>query len=230
MKNKISVVIAALNEAPRIADVLKVTTKSPLIDEVIVVNDGSTDNTSEIVKKFDVILIENENNIGKTQSVKKGIEKSKNDLIMMLDADLYGLNQKSLEILARPVLSGKVDCSLSILDNSFKIMKLLKVDWMSGIRVFKKELLNDPIIWSKPEVCYGLETLMNKSMLNSKKTFRVIRLKNVCDTNKSKKHGFIKGWGQDINMIVQISKAVPLHEFLAQFISMAYLNKKYSKQ
>jgi len=228
-ESKISVVIAAYNEAPRISNVLDIITKHPLIDEVIVVNDGSTDTTSAVIKKFDVILIENIKNLGKTLSVKKGIEKSKNSIIILLDADLIGLTDDSINKLTEPVLNHQVDWTLSLRDNSFKIMKLMKVDWMSGERVVPKNLLLDPLIWSKPNIGYGLETLMNKSLLDKNKTFLAVRLHNVSDTNKANKIGFFKGWSADFKMIGQISKVMPLHKFLWQFIIMSNLNKKYCK-
>lgn len=230
MKNKISIVIAAYNEEPRIAKVLEIVEHHPLIDEVIVVNDGSTDKTSEVVKKFDVILLENKKNMGKTLSVKTGIEASKNNLIMLLDADLKGLDQESIKKLAEPVLGGQVDWTLSLRDNSLSIMKLMKMDLWSGERVVPKNLLTDPLIWSRPDIGYGLETLMNKSLLAKNKTFRSVHLRNVTDTNKAQKVGFFRGWAKDFKMVCQISKVVPLHKLFKQFMIMSYLNKKYSKQ
>jgi len=227
--NKISVVIAALNEAPRIANVLKVVENHPLIDEVIVVNDGSTDNTSGVVKKFNVKLIENEKNIGKTLSVKKGIQAAKNKLIMLLDADLVGLSHQSIDDLAEPVLNGEVDWTISLRDNSLRMMRLLKIDWISGERVIPKELLLDPLIWSRPEIGFGLETLMNKSLLQRGKTFRAVRLKNVINTRKSDKVGLLKGTFGDYWVVSQISKVMPLYKFYMQFLTMAFLNKKYSR-
>lgn len=227
--DKISVVIAAYNEAPRIAKVLKIIENHHLIDEVIVVNDGSCDNTSEICKKFKIKLIENDKNLGKTLSVKKGILASKNDLIMLLDADLIGLDSKAIEHLAEPVLSGEVNWSLSVRKNSFAIMRLVKIDWMSGERVVPKKLLLDNLIWSRPDIGYSLEALMNKSLLEGKQTFRSVYLPGVSNTNKSNKNndGFIKGWAKNFHMISQISKAVPFHEFIGQFFVMVYLNYKY---
>lgn len=223
---RISVIIAAYNEEPRIAHVLKVVEKHPLIDEVIVVNDGSTDKTSNIVKKFKVKLIENEKNMGKTLSVKRGVEAAKNELIMMLDADLKGLNAGAIEKLAKPVLSGDVDWTLSLRKNSGKLMKFLHMDWVSGERVIPKELLMEPSIWSRPEVGYGLETLMNKSLLSSGKTFRSVYLPSLLITKKSEKTGTIQGWKDEIKMIKQITRVLPLPKVLWQFVTMAYRNNQ----
>ena len=230
MKKTISVVIAAYNEAPRIANVLKIVEHHPIINEVIVVNDGSKDNTSEIVKNFNVKVIDNEKNMGKTLSVKRGVDASNSDLIMLLDADLKGLTDKSINKLAQPVLDGLVDWTLSLRDNSWGFMRLVRMDWVSGERVVPKDLLLDPLIWSRPDIGFGLETLMNKSLLMKNKTFCSVRLSNVTNTIKSEKIGFFKGWMSDFKMINNISKVIPLHKMIGQFISMAYRNKKYTKK
>lgn len=223
---KISVIIAAYNEEPRIAEVLKIVEHHPLLDEIIVVNDGSKDNTSNIVKKFDVKLVENEHNMGKTLSVKNGIEHAKNELIMLLDADLKGLTTKAIEKLANPVLNGEVDWTLSLRKNSGGIMKLLHMDWVSGERVVPKALLQDPLIWSRPDVGYGLETLMNKSLLTAGKTFKSVYLESLVITKKAEKIGVLQGWIDEFKMVKQISRVLPLPKVIWQFITMAYRNNQ----
>jgi hypothetical protein len=108
-------------------------------------------------------------------------------------------------------------------------MRLLGIDWISGERVIPKKLLEDPFIWSRPDIGFGLETLMNKSLLKRDKTFRAVHLKNVINTRKSDKVGFLRGTFGDYWVVSQISKVMPLHKFYMQFLTMAFLNKKYSK-
>ena len=229
MEKLISVVIAAYNEEPRIANVLKIVEHHPLIGEVLVINDGSKDNTSKIIKKFDVTLIENEKNIGKTLSVKRGIELAKNDIIMLLDADLIGLEADTITKLAKPVLDGKVDWTLSVRCNSTWFMKLLGMDWISGERVVPKKLLADPLIWSRPDIGYGLETLMNKSLLAKNTTFCSVYLPDLTITTKAEKIGVMKGMAGELKMIGQLNRVLPLVKVFGQFFKMAYLNRKYSK-
>lgn len=227
---KISVIIAAYNEEPRIANVLSVVEHHPLIDEIIVINDGSQDKTVEVIRKFNVKLIDNEKNMGKTLSVKRGIEAAKNNLIMLLDADLNGLNAESIDKLARPVLDGRVDWTLSLRGNSFGFMRLMHMDWVSGERLVPKQLLLDQLIWSRPDIGYGLETLMNRSLLSRGATFQSVYLKELRITNKSKKNGLVKGLRDEIRMLRQIMKVASLHEIIWQFITMSRLNRKYNKQ
>lgn len=227
---KISVIIAAYNEEPRIGAVLKVVEKHPLLDEVIVVDDGSKDKTTKVVEKYQVKLIKNPKNMGKTLSVKHGISHAKGDLIMLIDADLKGLTSRAIEDLARPVLDGRVDWTLSLRKNSAGFMKFFKMDWISGERLVPKQALLDPLIWSRPDVGYSLETLMNKSLLSTDLKFCSVYLPDLLITKKAEKIGRLEGWKNEIKMLRQIMKVMPIRKVLAQFFKMAYLNYKFNKK
>ena len=69
---------------------------------------------------------------------------------------------------------------------------LLKVDWISGERAIRKDLLNDPLIWSKPEIGFSLETLMNKSFIDRGETFKSISLPNLKIVYKMVRLVFLK--------------------------------------
>ena len=71
----ISAIIAAYNEEKMLAEVLGVLTRCPLIDEVIVVSDGSTDRTVEIARGFDgVTTIALRENRGKGYAMRMGVD------------------------------------------------------------------------------------------------------------------------------------------------------------
>ncbi len=67
--------------------------KGNVLDEIIIVNDASTDNTKEVVTSFQqktdmpIVYIENEKNLGSSISRNRGVKRSKNNHIMFLDDD-----------------------------------------------------------------------------------------------------------------------------------------------
>ena len=92
-----SIVIPAYNESQRIAasldKVLAYICQQHWVAEVLVVNDGSRDNTAEIVREYVknhpvVRLIENPGNRGKGYSVRNGMLQAQGDLLLFSDADL----------------------------------------------------------------------------------------------------------------------------------------------
>ena len=91
---KLSVIIPAYNEEKTIIETLKriqITKKNKIEYEIIVINDGSKDNTSNLLKSNNELydkLIEYENNSGKGFAVKKGIEASTGEYVIFQDADL----------------------------------------------------------------------------------------------------------------------------------------------
>jgi dolichyl-phosphate beta-glucosyltransferase len=91
---KLSIVIPAYNEEKRIKNtiskIIKYVDSNKIKYELIVVDDGSRDNTVKMVQNFsgNVKIIKNKINSGKGFSVKRGIENAKYDLILFSDADL----------------------------------------------------------------------------------------------------------------------------------------------
>ena len=93
-KIKISIIIPVFNEDKSILEVLKrihATVDSQNIFEIIVINDGSTDNTLKVLEENNTLynqLITYGTNFGKGNAVKKGLEVSKGEYIFFQDADL----------------------------------------------------------------------------------------------------------------------------------------------
>jgi len=114
MNKIISIVIPAYNEERFIGELLKkinqVDTISMGIEkQIIVINDCSSDRTSEIVKEFpEVTLLEHENNSGKGRAVRTGLDAATGEYIIIQDADLEYDPEDYLPML-EPLLADEAD-------------------------------------------------------------------------------------------------------------------------
>jgi len=86
---KVSIIIPAYNEAKTIEQVIKKVKKLKFNKEIIVVNDGSTDETYNKIKRIRGIkLLNHSKNLGKGAAVKTGIKRSSGEILIIQDADL----------------------------------------------------------------------------------------------------------------------------------------------
>jgi glycosyltransferase involved in cell wall biosynthesis len=110
-KLRVSVVIPAYNEAVTIGGVLSQC--KPFCDEIIVIDDGSTDDTAEIAKKHGSRLIRHAKNLGVTKAVQEGIQVARGDVIVTMDADGQH-NPLDLPKMIKPIVEGKADLTLGV--------------------------------------------------------------------------------------------------------------------
>ncbi|MBO8173857.1 MAG: glycosyltransferase family 2 protein [Thermococcus sp.] len=103
---RISVIVPAYNEEKRIGKILQ---RIPeFIDEVIVVDDGSKDKTSEVARKFGVKVIKLEQNQGKGKAMSEGIKEASGDIIVFMDADGQHKPEEIIK-LVKPIVNGEAD-------------------------------------------------------------------------------------------------------------------------
>ncbi|VVB79411.1 Undecaprenyl-phosphate 4-deoxy-4-formamido-L-arabinose transferase [uncultured archaeon] len=219
MNLKVSCIIPAYNEGKRIKKIISTVEKHPEINEVVVVNDGSADNTlAEInsIKSKKIKVVDSKINEGKTLSIFKGIKKSKNSIILLVDSDLLNLNAANITDLITPVKQGKCDISIaSPLKNSYKIFYWIGIDIFSGQRCFRKDIFKDLYSMKKLEK-YSLEVVQNEMIIRKNLRVNVVPWLNVSNTLKPEKHGLIKGKWEDLKMSWQIVKSVGIFKLALQ--------------
>lgn len=112
---KFSVVVPSYNEAKRVGKVIEEILKIKEVGELILVDDGSVDNTKIKIQKYKAdprfIYIRHSRNKGKGQALKTGVERAKNEVIQFLDADLMNITHDKIRKIALPVLKDEVDVS-----------------------------------------------------------------------------------------------------------------------
>lgn len=138
-------IVAAYNEEGTIADVLRALTASPLIDEVIVVSDGSEDKTVEIARTFDgVRTVALHENHGKGFAMAVGVATATNDTLFFCDGDMYNVTEEHISALVTPVLNGDCDMNIGVRNRgdvkNFLHLRMKCGPILSGIRVMRREV------------------------------------------------------------------------------------------
>jgi Glycosyl transferase family 2 len=104
----VAAIIPAWNEAATIGPVLEAVTDSRRFSEVVVVNDGSSDNTLRIAQAHHCEVFTNAEQLGKAESMVLGVAQTTTPVICFFDADLEGLALSHIDQLLDPVSSGAV--------------------------------------------------------------------------------------------------------------------------
>lgn len=104
----LTVIIPVLNESATITSVVQFAWRCPLVNEVIVVDDGSIDGTPELASRAGARVITS-TMLGKGASMEDGMREAMNEFIVYLDGDLDGLAEDAIEVLTAPLLSDSAD-------------------------------------------------------------------------------------------------------------------------
>lgn len=104
----VTVIIPALNEQETIGEVVKFCFAEPLVNEVIVVDDQSTDDTYERAEFAGATVILSKKR-GKGFSMKEGILSASNQLLVFLDADIHPYPSGTIKNLVEPLINDEYD-------------------------------------------------------------------------------------------------------------------------
>lgn len=220
MHRGISCIIPAYNEAPRIGAVIGCVLGHPMIDEVIVVDDGSSDGTAGIVSGHKgVRLIALGKNGGKSAAVGEGLRAARHEHLLLLDSDLVGLTPQNLSDLIGPVASGNADVAISLRRNSPWLWRIIGIDYISGERVLPRELLGTPEELSRLRA-FGMEVAMNARWIEKRARIAVVRWPEVQSPLKFGKRGVLAGLRADLSMLRDIFATIPPHAALLQIWTM----------
>jgi polyisoprenyl-phosphate glycosyltransferase len=203
---KISVIIPAYNEEITIADVIKTVKNVPEINDIIVVSDGSTDDTVAIARELNVDVYQMKENIGKGGAIKRGFEKTDSDILLFLDADLIGLNNEHVYALINPIRENTADMTLGIFTQGRLLTDLPQflMPYLSGQRAIKRQIID--AIPNMDLLKYGLELAITKVV--KKYDYRVskVKLHNLTQRIKEEKYGIIEGAKKRLQMYLDIVK------------------------
>lgn len=204
----ISAMIPAFNEEKSIGNVLSVLKSCKKIDEIIVINDGSEDKTSDIAKTYGVNVIDLEHNIGKGGAICKGLEVSKGDIILILDADLIGLKHNHIYDMINPIIFENVDMTIGIFTNGRITTDIAQkfAPFLSGQRAIKRHVLNE--VKNLEITRYGFEIALTRYCDKHKVIVKEVPLTNLTHIMKEEKIGFYRGVKARFKMYWEIVKSI----------------------
>ncbi len=111
MSVSLSIIIPVYNEVNTIKEIIRRVQNVDIKKEIIIVDDGSTDGTREILRGMggdDLTVLYHERNMGKGAAIRTGLKHISNDIVIIQDADLE-YNPQDYHILIKPILEGNAD-------------------------------------------------------------------------------------------------------------------------
>ena len=157
MKACLTVIVPCYNEEATIQELLMRVLKQDSVRELIVINDGSSDESKNVINSVDdprIIFINNEKNLGKGASVRKALDIASSDFVLIQDADLE-YSPEEYPRLLKPLWEGYADAVFGSRFLTFESRRALYFWHSMGNRfltLFSNALTN--IYLTDMETCY----------------------------------------------------------------------------
>lgn len=206
---KTAAVIPAYNEKDRIGAVISAVKAAGIVDEIVVVSDGSTDGTYELVASdADITAVDLQTNMGKAGAMRAGAMATDAEVVLFLDADITGLDGSKVDSLLEPIVAGTADMSIGIFKGGRSVTDLAQfvAPYISGQRALRREVFLG--IPGLDDVRSGVEIAITKYAESHE--FRVTRvsLPGCTHCMKEEKLGLAKGLAARMRMYIDIGRIV----------------------
>ena len=201
---RIAAIVPAYNEAETLAEVLKVLQATPLIQEVLVVSDGSTDDTVEIARSRGLRTIHLRHNQGKGMAMAVGVAHTDAAILTFVDGDILNLTADQLTQLIEPVLSGRSDMNVGVRDRGPALNDFQRRHGplLSGIRCLRREIF-EAVPESHLEG-FAVETGLNWACGELGMRITTTVLHNLKHLVKEKKRGLVRGFRARMRMFAAV--------------------------
>ncbi|HHT37312.1 MAG: glycosyltransferase family 2 protein [Candidatus Wallacebacter cryptica] len=207
---KVAAIVPAYNEERTVGTVVSALLSSPLIDEIIVVSDGSQDRTAEAARKAGAKVLELEENVGKGGAMLAGTKNTDADVFLFIDADLVGLNKKHIAGLLGPIIHQRAEMTVGVFDHGRLATDLAQkiTPFLSGQRaVTRSFFLQIPELENSR---YGVEMALSRYARHQHARVETVPLPDLSQVMKEEKRGLMRGFAQRLKMYWEILRAVKL--------------------
>jgi 5S rRNA maturation endonuclease (ribonuclease M5) len=219
MRARTAVIIPAYNEQATIAEVVAAVRSSDLVDEVIVVSDGSTDATSIEAQTAGARVLALPKKGGKAEAMLHGVAHTDAEVILFTDADLHGLTADHVERLLLPVLSGSRAMNVGLRDRGPIISPLMRyLPLIGGERAMRRQVIEG--IPAEFMQGFMVEMALNYYCKTRKLPYGTVFLPKLGIRTKVAKVGWKRALGQYVRMsgqVVQAALAVRIASLFKRF-------------
>jgi glycosyltransferase involved in cell wall biosynthesis len=189
----VTVIIPAYNEAPRLPAVLATVQAARCVQEILVVDDGSTDETTAVATAHGVRVVRLAENQGKANALRAGAVQARGEILLFLDADLRGLQAAQVEALVNPVRAQHAAMTIGLFRGGRMATDLAQVisPNISGQRCLQREFfLSVPLL----DGCRsGVEIAITVYARAAKLPITLVPLEGVTHVMKEEKIGYLPG-------------------------------------
>lgn len=187
-----SAIVCAYNEEKTIKPILETLLAHPRVDEVIVVDDGSTDRTWQRIcdaKNQKLIPLRHETNAGKGAAIADGVKKAQGQILLFIDSDLKNFNPSHIDLLLVPL---EIDDSImtigvreigSVFEQNFRTL----FRSFGGERAINRKYVL-PLLKRIKMSGYGIEAIVNLNHLRKAKDIVYVPLPRLIHKAKVEKH------------------------------------------
>ncbi len=186
------VLIPAFEEAATVAAVVRVALAAD-VGPVLVVDDGSRDATAAVARRAGAKVLRLSTNVGKGGALAAGARARQEAVVVLLDADLTGLQADHVRALALPVCTGEVDMTRGVFEGGRWMTTAAQhvAPLLNGQRAIRRDLLLEVVGLESSR--YGVEVAITGHGRRHRWRTRDVPLPGVSQVMKEEKRGWWRG-------------------------------------
>ncbi len=209
MKQLVSAIVCAYNEEKTVKPILEVLLSHPKVDEVIVVNDGSTDRTEKVIgsiKSDKLVKIHHQKNLGKGAAIVNAVKTAKEEVLLFVDGDTRNLCQAHIDMLLSPIWIDPKCMVIGLREGEKLLDKTLNaiLKSLGGERAIMKKYVM-PLLPKIKDSGYGAETILNLATVRHNRRIYYVplpRLSHPLKTAKRTLKEVLKEYWREQNQVL----------------------------